>query len=178
MHTSAVHNAPANISRKNNKISPSTCIPNPVVSSSDNKSRRQANYFHPDFCLPAASQDQSLSQQGGCMRKYRFHPGYASRRTLHACVLRTLAQNRVEHKYPRQVSPGIITSASMCTVTYVTRERSRRTTSRVHVSALVLELAYERCCALISRALPGLPEVGIILLPNYSAWPPIMRPQR
>lgn len=35
-----------------------------------------------------------------------------------------------------------------------------------------------RDTVLVPRALRDSPEVGIILLPNYSAWPPIMRPQR
>lgn len=88
-----------------------------------------------------------------------------------AYAVRLREQNHEEHKYPRQVSRGIITRVSTHT-----RQREGERTNRVVARVLPM---YSNSGIRKGHALRPRYETrwGFILLPNYSARPPITRPQ-
>lgn len=85
----------------------------PVLPSSNNKSRALSQLLSPGF-LPARlhPREQSFSR---ATRRISLQPRLCRAGTSAYTCISARSQNRGEHKYSRQVSPGIITSVSMCT---------------------------------------------------------------
>lgn len=144
----------------------------PVFPSSNNKSRALSQLLSPGSLHVCIFEGNlSRAQRGG----YHFNPDYAA--PVRPCTCMYARVSPPARKIAKSINirakylPALLQACPYARDTRgVAEEPSRRACYSNSYSN-----SYTRHCSRLSGTLL---EVGIILLPNYSAWPPIMRPQR
>ena len=148
----------------------------PVLPSSNNKSRALSQLLSLGF-LPARLRGQSFSR---ATRRISFQPRLHRAAPIYVCVRITYIYARVSPP-ARKIAKSINIHAKylpalLQVCTYARACAWHTWLGRgVIASRMLYSNSYTRYCSRLSETLL---EVGIILLPNYSPWPPIMRPWR
>lgn len=141
----------------------------PLLPSSNNKSRALSQLLSPEF-LPAHLQprEQSFSR---ATRRISFQP-----RLRRAAPVRVYARvSPPARKIAKSINIRAKYLSALLQACPYARDTRGVEPSRCACYSNSYLNSYTRHCSRLSGTLL---QVGIILLPNYSAWPPIMRPRR